>query len=72
MIRLAAVLLMLVTYATTAADDATSIRMIRAYGGTNERLPPVVMLNASGDASLGSPFATIEFANVVLARVGVS
>lgn len=61
MIRLAVVLLMLVTYASTAADDAPSIRMIRAYGGTNERLPPIVMLNASGDASLGSPFATIEF-----------
>ena len=37
------------------------LRMIRAYGGTNESLPPVVVLNADKPGDVGSPSVTIEF-----------
>lgn len=38
-----------------------ALRMIRAYGGTNEALPPVVILNAEKSGDVGSEAVTIEF-----------
>ena len=36
------------------------LRMIRAYGGTNEALPPVVILSAEKGGDIGSSFVTVE------------
>ena len=38
-----------------------ALRMIRAYGGTNEVLPPVVILNAEKAGDIGSSSITVEF-----------
>ncbi|MCX6141177.1 MAG: DUF5103 domain-containing protein [Candidatus Kapabacteria bacterium] len=44
-----------------AQDELPTVRMIRAYGGTNEQLPPIVMLDSEAEHEVGSPFATVEF-----------
>lgn len=45
-----------------AADDHAVVRMIRAYGGTNEFRPPVVAIQAPG--SIDAPDITQQFATV--------
>lgn len=42
-------------------DEIPTVRMIRAYGGNNESLPPIVMMDKDVDKNLGSEYATIEF-----------
>ncbi len=44
-----------------ALEDAPIVRMIRAYGGTNELLPPVILLGNDASADVGSSHATVEF-----------
>ncbi len=51
------------SYTEVPADvDVPRIRFIRAYGGTNEQAPPVILLNKVNDPqTIGSAFATVEF-----------
>lgn len=44
-----------------AQEELPIVRMIRAYGGTNEQLPPIVMLDTESARTIGSAFATVEF-----------
>ncbi len=60
------VLLVLVAIACSQVANATDmpvlLRYIRAFGGTDEMLPPVVLLNKIGEQDgIGSDFATVEF-----------
>jgi hypothetical protein len=64
MMRLVALIIFL--SATLAAaqqpEPSTLVRFIRAYGGTNEQAPPIVLMRLVDDPSVpGYPFATIEF-----------
>lgn len=56
------ILAMIVLTSTLAMadEDAPILRMIRAYGGANEALPPVILLNDS-KADVGTPYVTVEF-----------
>jgi len=50
--------------ATVFADETTVVRMVRTYGGTDERMPPVVMISnrsTQTTSTIGAEFVTVEF-----------
>ncbi len=61
MIRLLAATVCLLLLVSESRASDVALRMIRAYGGTHEELPPVVILNAEKTGDLGSSSVTVEF-----------
>lgn len=59
--RLVLAIGLICTVVSGATDDATIVRMIRAYGGTDERMPPIINMRSSDNQATGFPFATVEF-----------
>lgn len=64
MMRLTALLcLCLLSTASAQVDESfVTVRFVRAYGGTNEAAPPIVLMRLVDDPTvIGSAFATVEF-----------
>ncbi len=58
--RLIVALLLLGTI-VRAQDGDVTLRMIRSYGASDERLPPIIILKSTESNDVGSDFVTVEF-----------
>ena len=55
------VALLLFSTVVRAQDGDVTLRMIRSYGASDERLPPIVILSSTESNDVGSDFVTVEF-----------
>lgn len=53
--------LLLLSATIAFSQDETTLRFIRSYGGNDETLPPIVVINSTQSNDVGSAFVTVEF-----------